>query len=108
MEHVQAQDLQARTNFAMTPAGNGSPRSTGEVEARQPYAGSSPSARDGLTRKRDAARAQKLRTVIRYMLERGTLATGDQVRLATHFRLSRQRVNQVVMRERALMKHESA
>jgi DNA-binding transcriptional regulator YdaS (Cro superfamily) len=42
------------------------------------------------------------------MLERGTLVVGDQVRLATHFGLSRQRVNQLVMLERELMKNELA
>lgn len=108
IERMRAWDLQARTNFAMTPAGKRSHRSTGEAEVRQPSAESVPAARDRPTRKRDAARAQKLRAVIRYMLERGTLATGHQVRLATYFSLSRQRVNQLVMLERELMKHDFA
>jgi hypothetical protein len=108
IERLRARDLQRTTNFAMTPAGKGSGRSNVEAEVRRPSAESVPAAPGGRTRKRDAARAQKLRTVIRYMLERGTLATGDQVRLATHFGLSRQRVNQLVMLERELMKHELA
>ena len=50
--------------------------------------------------KRDRERITKLRTIIRYMLERGTLAPGDQSRLAEHFSLTRQRVNQLVTEER--------
>jgi hypothetical protein len=58
-------------------------------------------------RRRDAARTARLRAVIRYMLDRGTLAPGDQALLAAHFGLTRQRVNQLVTRERALMNLES-
>jgi hypothetical protein len=92
----------------MTPAGQASGRSNVEADVRRPSAESVPPAPRGRTRKRDAARTQTLRTVIRYMLERGTLAVGDQVRLATHFGVSRQRVNQLVMQERELMKSELA
>jgi hypothetical protein len=42
------------------------------------------------------------------MLERGTLASGHQALLATHFGLSRQRVNQLVRLERELMLNEPA
>jgi hypothetical protein len=45
IERMRARDLQARTNFAMTPAGKRSHRSTGEAEVRQPSAESVPSAR---------------------------------------------------------------
>ena len=51
-------------------------------------------------RRRDPARVQLLRRVIRYMLDRGGLAKGDQVLLAMHFKLSRQRVHQLVRLER--------
>jgi hypothetical protein len=108
IERLRAPDLQREANFAMTPAGKASGRRNVEAEVRRPSAESVAALPSGRTRKRDAARAQRLRTVIRYMLERGTLAAGDQVRLATHFGLSRQRVNQVVMLERELMKRALA
>src|SRR5713101_2637860 len=99
IERMRAPDLQRETNIVMTPAGKTSGRRNVKAGNRRPSVASVAAAPGGRTRKRDAARARKLRTVIRYMLERGTLAVGDQVRLATHFRLSRQRVNQVVMLE---------
>jgi hypothetical protein len=90
----------------MTPAGKRASPRRDEVTGRS-GAPPDPAAPGTRARKRDAARTQRLRTVIRYMLEHGTLATGGQVLLATHFNLSRQRVNQLVARERALMKVES-
>lgn len=81
----------------MTPAGNRSRRRCDEGETEHSAARPASSAPAGPIKKRDAARTQKLRTIIRYTLERGTFVTGDQVRLATHFGLSRQRVNQLVM-----------
>lgn len=53
--------------------------------------------------KRDPQRTEKLRTAIRYMLQRGTLVAGSQTRLAEHFGVTRQRVHQVVVEERRLM-----
>lgn len=53
--------------------------------------------------KRDPQRTEKLRKAIRYMLERGTLVSGSQTRLAEHFKVSRQRVHQLVVDERRLM-----
>jgi hypothetical protein len=53
--------------------------------------------------KRDPQRTEKLRTAIRYMLEHGSLVAGSQTRLAEHFKVSRQRVHQLVVDERRLM-----
>jgi hypothetical protein len=53
--------------------------------------------------KRDPQRTERLRAAVRYMLEHGTLQVGSQSRLAEHFRVSRQRVHQVVQEERRLL-----
>ena len=50
--------------------------------------------------KRDPQRTQKLRIAVRYLLERECLAKGNQTRLAEHFKVSRQRVHQIVVEER--------
>jgi predicted XRE-type DNA-binding protein len=50
--------------------------------------------------KRDPQRTQKLRIAVRYLLERDCLAKGNQSRLAEHFKVSRQRVHQIVVEER--------
>lgn len=50
--------------------------------------------------KRDPHRTEKLRIAVRYLLERGGLAPGSQSRLAEHFKVSRQRVHQIVVEER--------
>jgi len=50
--------------------------------------------------KRDPQRTEKLRIAVRYLLERGGLAQGSQSRLAEHFKVSRQRVHQIVVEER--------
>jgi hypothetical protein len=50
--------------------------------------------------KRDPERTQRLRTAVRYLLERGILAKGNQSELARHFHVSRQRVHQIVVEER--------
>jgi len=50
--------------------------------------------------KRDPKRTEKLRIAVRYLLERGELAPGSQSRLAEHFKVSRQRVHQIVVEER--------
>jgi hypothetical protein len=50
--------------------------------------------------KRDPQRTEKLRVAVRYLLERGSLVQGSQSRLAEHFRVSRQRVHQIVVEER--------
>jgi hypothetical protein len=59
--------------------------------------------------KRDAERTRKLRVAIRYLIERGELEKGNQSELARHFNVSRQRVHQIVVEERArLGQRESA
>lgn len=50
--------------------------------------------------RRDPQRTQKLRIAVRYLLERECLAKGNQTRLAEHFKVSRQRVHQIVVEER--------
>jgi DNA-directed RNA polymerase sigma subunit (sigma70/sigma32) len=50
--------------------------------------------------KRDPQRTEKLRIAVRYLLERGDLVQGSQSRLAEHFKVSRQRVHQIVVEER--------
>ncbi len=50
--------------------------------------------------RRDALRTQKLRIAVRYLLERECMAKGNQSRLAEHFKVSRQRVHQIVAEER--------
>ena len=50
--------------------------------------------------KRDPQRTQKLRIAIRYLLERDCMAKGNQSRLAEHFKVTRQRVHQIVVEER--------
>ena len=51
--------------------------------------------------KRDPQRLARLRIAVRYMLEHDTLVHGSQIRLAEHFRVTRQRVHQIVVEERA-------
>ncbi len=58
--------------------------------------------------KRDPQRTERLRAAVRYMLEHGTLQVGSQSRLAEHFRVSRQRVHQVVKEERRLLQQRVA
>ena len=55
--------------------------------------------------KRDLQRTQKLRIAVRYLLERDCMAKGNQSRLAEHFKVSRQRVHQIVCEERARESH---
>ena len=50
--------------------------------------------------KRDPERTMKLRIAVRYLLDRECLAKGNQSRLAEHFKVSRQRVHQIVVEER--------
>ena len=50
--------------------------------------------------KRDPHRTERLRRAIRYLLEHGTLVQGSQSRLAEHFKVTRQRVHQIVVEER--------
>lgn len=50
--------------------------------------------------KRDPERTQRLRIAVRYLLDRECLAKGNQSRLAEHFKVSRQRVHQIVNEER--------
>lgn len=53
--------------------------------------------------KRDPERTERLRRAVRYMLEHGTLVQGSQSRLAEHFKVTRQRVHQIVVEERLLL-----
>lgn len=50
--------------------------------------------------KRDPVRTMKLRIAVRYLLDRDGLINGNQSRLAEHFKVSRQRVHQIVVEER--------
>jgi hypothetical protein len=50
--------------------------------------------------KRDPERTMKLRIAVRYLLDRDSLIKGNQSRLAEHFKVSRQRVHQIVVEER--------
>ncbi len=50
--------------------------------------------------RRDVDRTRRLRVAVRYLLETGSLVKGDQATLARHFRMSRQRVHQIVVEER--------
>jgi hypothetical protein len=49
---------------------------------------------------RDKERAEKIRVAVRYLLDRNAMQRGHQARLARHFGISRQRVNQIVDEER--------
>jgi len=90
-------------------SGNTWPEGLRGRETERPAAGSAaPAPRGRPTRKRNPLRARKLRAIIRYMIERRTLATGHQALLAAHFGLSRQRVNQLVALERQLLDRASA
>jgi len=42
-----------------------------------------------------------MRIAVRYLLSRGVMSKGDQSRLAEHFKVTRQRVNQITKEERA-------
>jgi DNA-directed RNA polymerase sigma subunit (sigma70/sigma32) len=55
--------------------------------------------------KRDPQRTEKLRIAVRYLLDRGELPAGSQSRLAEHFKVSRQRVHQIVVEERRRENH---
>jgi hypothetical protein len=50
--------------------------------------------------KRDPERTRRLRAVVRHLVEHGDLVKGNQATLARHFRVSRQRVHQIVVEER--------
>jgi hypothetical protein len=50
--------------------------------------------------RRDPVRTQKVRIAVRYLMERNQLGHGSQARLAVYFRISRQRVHQIVVEER--------
>lgn len=50
--------------------------------------------------KRDPQRTEKLRIAVRYLLRQGDMVQGSQSRLAEHFKVSRQRVHQIVVEER--------
>lgn len=58
--------------------------------------------------KRDPERTRKIRIAVRYLLERGCLAKGNQSRIAEHFHVSRQRVHQIVVEERRMLYAETA
>jgi predicted XRE-type DNA-binding protein len=50
---------------------------------------------------RDPARIERVRIAVRYLLDQQRLRRGHQSRLAEHFGITRQRVNQIVDEERA-------
>jgi len=49
--------------------------------------------------KRDPERLERLRVAVRYLLEKQAMQRGHQARLAEHFQVTRQRVNQIVVEE---------
>jgi hypothetical protein len=49
--------------------------------------------------KRDPERLEKLRVAVRYLLTNRTMEHGHQAKLAQHFSVTRQRVNQIVAEE---------
>ena len=51
--------------------------------------------------KRDPERLERLRIAVRYLLTKQAFERGDQVKLANHFRVTRQRVHQVIVEEEA-------
>ena len=53
--------------------------------------------------KRNPEGMARLRIAVRYLLERGELSAGSQVRLAEYYGVSRQRVHQIVVEERGLL-----
>ena len=57
--------------------------------------------------KRDPERTKRLRTAVRYLLERGDLVKGSQATLARHFHVSRQRVHQIVVEERERIRRKA-
>jgi len=50
--------------------------------------------------KRDPERTERLRRTVRHLLEKQALEKGIQATLARHFKVSRQRVHQIVVEER--------
>ena len=56
--------------------------------------------------KRDPERTRRLRSTVRYLLEKGGLMKGNQATLARHFHVSRQRVHQIVVEEREKLQLE--
>ncbi len=50
--------------------------------------------------KHDPEKTRRLRSAVRYLVDKGNLVKGDQATLARHFHVSRQRVNQIVAEER--------
>jgi len=57
--------------------------------------------------RRDPERTAKLRKVVGYLLEKQCMNKGDQTRLAEHFKVSRQRVHQIVVEERQRFQQQS-
>ena len=58
--------------------------------------------------RRDPERTAKLRRVVSYLLERECMNKGDQSRLAEHFKVSRQRVHQIVVEDRRRYQQQHA
>jgi len=55
---------------------------------------------------RDRTKSNKIRIAVRYLLERGQLVGGAQMRLHEHFGVSRQRIGQIVREQREEMARE--
>ena len=53
--------------------------------------------------RRDPERTLRLRKVVRHLLDNDQLEKGIQSKLARHFKVSRQRVHQIVQEERQRM-----
>jgi hypothetical protein len=58
--------------------------------------------------KRDPERTKRLRTAVRYLLDREGLPKGGQSELARIFKVSRQRVHQIVAEERERISNRTA
>ena len=56
-----------------------------------------------LSEQKPLTRTQKMRIAVRYMLEHGGFAKGEQSRLAEYFGVRKQRIGQIVKEERAAL-----
>ncbi len=65
------------------------------------------SEREPVLAKRDPERTRRLRVVVVLLIKRDQMEKGHQSRLAEIFKVSRQRVHQIVVEERNRPLHES-
>ena len=67
-----------------------------------------PSRRYAKSQQTQYRRFKKASEAVRYMIEHGTLVQGSQSRLAEHFKVTRQRVHQIVVEERQRLARTSS